>query len=211
MRPLTVAVPKGRVLAQLTPLLQQAGIDTAPLFADDRRLIKETNLGLRFLLLKPDDVPTYVEFGAADLGVSGRDVLLERRYDLYQPLDLRIGRCRMVVAGLAGAPVPAVPRVGTKYPRVATEHFASRGVHAEVIFLQSSVELAPLVGLCDVIVDIVETGGTLRDNGLVVREEICPVSSVVVANRAEFKLRRAEVEPLLAALRRAVEERAGGA
>ena len=151
-----------------------------------------------------------MEYGAADLGVSGRDVLLERRYDLYQPLDLRIGRCRMVVAGRAATLTPAVPRVGTKYPRVATEHFASRGVHAEVIFLQSSVELAPLLGLCDVIVDIVETGGTLRDNGLVIHEEICPISSVVIANRAEFKLRRAEVEPILAALRRAVEVRASG-
>ena len=204
MRPLTVAIPKGRVLAQLSPLLERAGVDTAPLFADDRRLIKETTGGMRFLLLKPDDVPTYVEFGAADLGVSGRDVLLERRYDLYQPLDLGIGRCRMVVAGLAGTPTPPVPRVGTKYPRIATEHFASRGVHAEVVLLQSSVELAPLVGLCDVIVDLVETGGTLRDNGLVIIEEICPISSVVIANRVEFKLRRGEVEPLLAALRRAV-------
>ena len=116
----------------------------------------------------------------------------------------------MVVAGRAATLTPAVPRVGTKYPRVATEHFASRGVHAEVIFLQSSVELAPLLGLCDVIVDIVETGGTLRDNGLVIHEEICPISSVVIANRAEFKLRRAEVEPILAALRRAVEVRASG-
>ncbi|MBN2195673.1 MAG: ATP phosphoribosyltransferase [Polyangiaceae bacterium] len=204
MRPLTVAVPKGRVLDKLSPLLGRAGIDTVPLFADDRKLIRETSAGMRFLLLKPDDVPTYVEYGAADLGVSGRDVLLERRYDLYQPLDLGIGRCRMVVAGLEGARAPAVPRVGTKYPRVATEHFASRGVHAEVIFLQSSVELAPLVGLADLIVDIVETGGTLRDNGLVIREEICPISSVVIANRAAFKLRRGEIDPLLAALRSAV-------
>lgn len=205
MRPLTLAVPKGRVLNKLTPLLIRAGIDTAPLFADDRKLIKETNGGTRFLLLKPDDVPTYVEFGAADLGVSGRDVLLERRYDLYQPLELGIGRCRMVVAGLAGVRPPAVPRVGTKYPRVATEHFAARGIHAEVIFLQSSVELAPLVGLADVIVDIVETGSTLRDNGLVILEEICPISSVVVANRAQFKLRRRQIDPLIAALRGAVD------
>jgi ATP phosphoribosyltransferase len=206
VRPLTVAVPKGRVLRQLTPLLERAGIDTRPLFADDRKLIKETTGGTRFLLLKPDDVPTYVEFGAADLGVSGRDVLLERRYDLYQPLDLGIGRCRMVVAGPAGATIPDVPRVGTKYPRVATDYFASRGIHAEVIFLQSSVELAPLVGLADVIVDIVETGGTLRENGLVVQQEICLISSVVVANRAQFKLRRADMTPLLEALRDAVVE-----
>jgi ATP phosphoribosyltransferase len=206
-RGLTLAIPKGRVLKVLAPLLEAAGIDMKPVLDDDRKLIKETTGGLRFLLLKPDDVPTYVEYGAADLGVSGRDVLLERRYDLYQPLDLGIGKCRMVVAGRVDQVIPPVPRVATKYPRIATEYFASRGVQAEVIFVQGSVELAPLVGLADVIVDIVETGSTLRENGLVERELICPISSVVVANRAQMKLRLAEIDPLIGALRVAVEQR----
>ncbi len=200
-RPLTLAVPKGRVLKVLAPLLRAAGVDAEGLLGDDRRLVRETPAGIRFLLLKPDDVPTYVEYGAADLGVSGRDVLLERRYDLYQPLDLGIGKCRMVVAGMAGQDPPPVPRVATKYPRVAAEYFASRGVQAEIIFVQGSVELAPLVGLADVIVDIVETGSTLRENGLVEREVITHISSVIVANRAQFKLRRREIDPLLTALR----------
>lgn len=205
MRPLTLAVPKGRVLRQLVPLLRRAGFDTARLEDDDRRLIREsTQGGLRFILLKPDDVPTYVEYGAATLGVVGRDVLLERRYDLYQPLDLGIGRCRMVVAGLPDTPMPAVPRIATKYPRITTEHFASKGIQAEVIFVQGSVELAPLTGLADFIVDLVETGTTLRENGLVEREVICDISSALIANRSLFKLRHAEVSPIVDQLRGAV-------
>jgi len=205
MPPVTLAIPKGRVNRVLAPLFQRAGIDPAPILADDRRLIRESADGrLRFLLLKPDDVPTYVEYGAADLGVSGRDVLRERRSDLYQPLDLGIGRCRMVVAGPVDAKVPPVPRVATKYPRTASEYFASHGIQAEVIYVGGSVELAPLVGLADLIVDLVESGATLRDNGLVERETIAPVSSVLIANPSLYKLRHAEIEPLIARLREAV-------
>jgi ATP phosphoribosyltransferase len=202
MRPLTVAIPKGRVQKQLVPLLDSAGLAASSLLDDDRTLVRETeDHRLRFLLLKPDDVPTYVEYGAADLGIVGRDVLLERRYDLYQPLDLGIGRCRMVVAGLPSKSPPAVPRVATKYARIATEHFASKGVQAEVIFVQGSVELAPLVGLADFIVDLVETGSTLKENGLVEYELIAEISSVVVANRSLFKLRHAEVSAVVEKLR----------
>ncbi len=205
MRPLTVAIPKGRVQRQLVPLLERAGFEAARLLDDDRTLIRESDGGtLRFLLLKPDDVPTYVEYGAADVGIVGRDVLLERRYDLYQPLDLGIGKCRMVVAGPNLATMPAVPRVATKYTRIATEHFASKGVQAEVIFVQGSVELAPLVGLSDLIVDLVETGSTLRDNGLVERETIRDISTVVVANRSLFKLRHSEVSAIIGRLRAAI-------
>lgn len=197
-RPLTIAIPKGRVSQVLAPLLERAGLGTKDLRADDRRLIRASDDGsVRFLLLKPDDVPTYVEYGVADLGVSGRDVLLERRYDLYQPLDLGIGRCRMCVAGRLGATVGARPRVATKFARIATEHFARKGVQAEVIYVGGSVELAPLVGLSDVIVDIVESGATLRDNDLHVLEEICEISSVLVANRALYKLRHHEIAPLV--------------
>jgi ATP phosphoribosyltransferase len=153
-------------------------------------------------LLKPDDVPTYVEYGAADAGVCGRDVLMERTCDLYQPLDLGVGRCRMVVAGVVGRAVPdGVPRVASKYPRCAAEHFARRGIQADVVYVQGSVELAPLVGLADLIVDLVETGSTLAQNGLEVREEVAAVSSVVVVNRAAYRLRHDRVQRLIEALR----------
>lgn len=198
MKPLVIAVPKGRVTRSLVTLFERAGIDARSLLAEERKLVRESGDGLlRFLLLKPDDVPTYVEYGAAVLGVSGRDILLERRYDLYQPLDLGIGKCRMVVAGPADARDPDVPRVATKYVRIAAEHFARRGVPAEIIYVQGSVELAPLVGLADLIVDLVESGRTLADNLLIERETIVEVSSVLVANRSLYKLRRDEVAPLV--------------
>jgi len=205
MKPLTLAIPKGRIIKTLAPLLERAGLDTAALLADDRRLIRESADGkYRFLLVKPDDVPTYVEYGTADLGVSGRDTLLERRYDLYQPLDLQVGKCRMVVAAEEGKTIPELPRIATKFPRIATEHFASKGVQADVIYIQGSVELAPLVGLADAIVDLVESGATLRENNLVERETICPISSVLIANRSLFKLRHAEIAPLIERLRAAI-------
>ena len=206
--PLTIALPKGRVQKAMSALLDKAGIDAGgALDGDDRRLVRDSADGsLRFLLLKPDDVPTYVEFGAADIGVSGRDVLFERRYDLYQPLDLGIGRCRMVVAAPLGyGALPDVPRVATKYPRITAEHFAARGRQVEVIFVQGSLEIAPLVGLADLIVDIVETGSTLRENKLGVIEDVAPISSVLVANRAAYKLRSAEIAPLIDALAKAIE------
>ncbi len=207
---LTIALPKGRVLRAVAPLLRLAGVEADALLADDRSLIREAPaMQLRFLLLKPDDVPTYVEYGAADLGVCGRDVLMERACDVYQPIDLGIGRCRMVVAGVTGRPAPTgVPRVATKYPRIATEYFARQGVQAEVVFVQGSVELAPLVGLADLIVDLVETGETLVQNGLEERVEIARISSVLIANRAAYKQRQDRVRPLVDALRRAVTARA---
>ncbi len=198
----TVAVPKGRVLKQLAPRLATMGVDPQTLLADDRRLVREDpRTGLRFLLLKPDDVPTYVEFGVADLGVVGRDVLLEREYDLYAPIDLGIGICKMVVAGLPRPAPPREPlRVATKFANIAARHFLASGRNVEIIYVQGSVELAPVTGLADVIVDLVESGETLRQNGLVVTEHVCDVSSVVVANRAAFKLKRAALAPVLEAL-----------
>jgi len=191
------------VLAQLAPVLAAHGVDTRDVLADDRRLVRrDPRTGLSFLLLKPDDVPTYVEYGAADLGVVGRDVLLEREYDLYEPLDLGIGRCRLVVAGFADRPLPRdrPVRVATKFPGVARRHFASTGVPVEIIFVQGSVEIAPIVGLADVIVDLVESGETLRQNGLAELTKIVDVSSVVVANRLSFKLHEPAVRSLVAAL-----------
>jgi len=194
------------VLKALSPLFKRAGLDASALEVEDRRLVRVSSDGaLRFLLLKPDDVPTYVEYGAAELGVCGRDVLLERGSDLYQPLELGVGKCRMVVAGPKAATLPEIPRVATKYARVATDHFARKGIQAEVIYVQGSVELAPLVGLADVIVDLVESGATLRDNDLSELETICPISSVLVANRSLYKLRHTEIQPLVERLRKAVE------
>lgn len=202
MRPLTIGIPKGRILKGLVPLFERAGIGMREVLADDRRLIRESDDGsVRFLMLKPDDVPTYVEYGVADLGVSGRDVLLERGYELYQPVDLGIGRCQMVVAGPPGVQIGTRPRVGTKFPRIATEHFARRGIQAEVIYISGSVELAPLVGLSDVIVDLVESGATLRENGLEVIEPVRDISSVLVANRSLYKLRHVEIAPFVERLR----------
>ncbi|MDB4946616.1 MAG: phosphoribosyltransferase [Labilithrix sp.] len=224
-RPLTIALPKGRTVKPVAKLLERAGVvstdvpeGTQPrpldvaLSDDSRALVRHARFGahaLELLLLKPDDVPTYVEYGTADLGVCGRDVLVERDVDVYQPLDLGIGRCRLVVAGRKGVPAGSsftgqMPRVATKYPRAAAAHFASRGVQVEIVNVQSSVELAPLTGLADVIVDLVETGTTLAENGLEVQEEILGISTLLVANRASYKLRLAIVGPLVDALRAAL-------
>jgi ATP phosphoribosyltransferase len=198
-----VAVPKGRVLPQIAERLSRAGIDGGVLLADDRTLVRDDpRSGIRFLLLKPDDVPTYVEYGAADLGIVGRDILMEREYDLYAPLDLGIGRCRLVVAGKPherGAPGRTL-RVATKFTNIAHRYFLSKGEQVDFVYVQSSVELAPLMGLSDLIVDLVESGVTLRENGLVEHEFICDVSSVVIANRVALKLKREPIARLLSEL-----------
>ncbi len=201
---LTVAVPKGRILAKLGAVLTRAGLDASPLEKDDRKLERATVDGrVRYLFLKPDDVPTYVEYGAADLGFSGRDVLDERGYDLYRPLDLGVGRCRMVVARPDGdRTIPEVPRVATKFAKIAERHFAQRGVQTEIVYVGGSVELAPLVGLADLIVDLVESGATLRENHLHEVETVLEVGTLLVANRAAYKLKAAEIGPYVDALRR---------
>ncbi len=203
---IVIAVPKGRVLEQLSARFEKAGIPTGALTAKSRKLVREGKAaGLSFLLLKADDVPTYVEYGAADLGVVGRDILMERDYDVFAPVDLDIGRCRMMVCGLPNEPITGrgerPVRVATKFPHIAEQYFRSRGIPVELIFCQGSVELAPLTGLADVIVDLVETGETLRQNGLVELEHIADISSVVIANRVGLKLRREAIEPILDALR----------
>lgn len=204
-QPITIAVPKGRVLKSLAARFARAGVEPSVLLDDDRRLVRTSHDGsVRFLLLKPDDVPTYVEYGAADLGIVGRDVLLEREYDLYVPLDLGIGRCKLAVCGLAGKPPSAEQlrplRVATKFPRSATRYYQLQRRQVEVVYVQGSVELAPITGLSDVIVDLVETGETLRQNGLEVFEDVAEISSVVIANVAAFKLGREPIRKLLAAL-----------
>ncbi|MCC6611624.1 MAG: ATP phosphoribosyltransferase [Burkholderiales bacterium] len=209
---LTLALSTGRIFDETAPLLAAAGIAVTERPETSRRLIIGTSRpGLRLLIVRATDVPTYVEYGAADLGIAGKDVLYEHGgTGLYQPLDLRIAACRMMVAvhegfDYAGAVRKGARlRVATKYIRAAREHFGGKGVHVDLIKLYGSMELAPLVGLADAIVDLVSTGNTLRANHLHAVEEIMPVSARLVVNQAALKLKRDLVQPLLAAFESAV-------
>jgi ATP phosphoribosyltransferase len=209
---LTIALAKGRILDQTLPLLARAGITPAENPESSRKLIIGSNRAdLRFVIVRPSDVPTYVAYGAADLGVAGKDVLLEHGGEgLYQPIDLRIGICRLVVAAsrsfdYAGAVKRGARlKVATKYVTTAREHFAGKGMHVDLIRLYGSMELAPLVGLADAIVDLVSTGNTLRANDLVVVEEILPISARLIVNPAALKLKREKMQPLLEAFAAAV-------
>jgi len=207
----TIALSKGRIYEETKPLLEAAGIVPAEDPEVSRKLILPTaNPGVRVIVVRASDVPTYVQYGAADLGVAGRDLLVEHGgRGLYQPLDLGIARCRMMVAVPEGFDYPAAVRrgarlrVATKYIRTAREHFAAKGVHVDLIKLYGSMELAPLVGLADAIVDLVDTGSTLRANRLKAVEEILAVSSRLIVNPASMKVKRAEVLPLIEAFERA--------
>lgn len=213
---ITLALSKGRILDETLPLLATAGITVDPRELSSRKLILPTaDPGLQIIIVRASDVPTYVQYGAADIGVAGKDVLLEHGGDgLYQPIDLGIGRCRMCVAVRRGFDYAgsvrsgARLRVATKYVAVAREHFAAKGVHVDPIKLYGSMELAPLVGLADAIVDLVSTGSTLKANDLIEVEEIMQISSRLVINQASLKTRRAELAPLLAALSRAIGQEA---
>ncbi|HET9762349.1 MAG TPA: ATP phosphoribosyltransferase [Casimicrobiaceae bacterium] len=217
MTALTIALPKGRILEETLPLLARAGLEPAEDPETSRRLIiGSSRPGVRFVVVRPTDVPTYVEYGAADLGVAGRDVLLEHGGEgLYQPLELGIGKCTMVVAAPRGFDYAGAVRrgarlkVASKYVAIAREHFAGKGMHVDLIRLYGSMELAPLVGLADAIVDLVSTGNTLKANDLVAVEEILPVSARLIVNPAALKLKRNEMQPLLERIAAAVGERAG--
>jgi len=199
-RPLTIALPKGRVLQQSGALFARAGYRLQPVLRESRRLVHDCG-PLRVLVVRAADVPTYVEYGAADLGVAGRDVLEEEGRDLYEPVDLGIGACRMVVAEPSARPVDLAShlhlRVATKYPAITRRYLEERGLAAEIIPLSGSVELGPLTGLADRIVDLTETGETLRQNGLVELETILEVTSRLVVNRASLKLRGATLAALI--------------
>jgi ATP phosphoribosyltransferase len=200
---LTLALSKGRLLPGAQALFRRAGL---PFPQDEGRRLVVSLEGLRFLFVKDSDVPTYVEYGTADCGIAGRDVLLESGSDVFEPLDLGFGQCRMVVARLVGAPDhrrASTVRVATKYPRVAAGHFRARGLSAEVIKLAGSVELAPALGLADCIVDLVETGRTLDENGLEAVEDVAACSARLLVNRASFHARRADVSGLIDRLREA--------
>lgn len=211
MEPITIALTKGRILKETLPLLAEAGIQPLEDIASSRKLIFETrDPAVRLVVLRGSDVPTYVQMGAADLGVSGKDMLLE--FDgagLYEPLDLGIARCRLMTAGIRGRELPQRRlKVATKFVNVARRHFAERGIQADIIKLYGAMELAPLMDLADLIVDIVDTGNTLRANGLEPLELIAPISSRLVVNRASLKRKYARIQSIIERLRDVVAVRA---
>jgi ATP phosphoribosyltransferase len=201
----SLALSKGRILEETRPLLERVGIRPKEDPERSRRLVIDTSRrDVRLIMVRASDTPTYVQHGGADLGVAGRDVLVEHGGEgLYQPLDLGIARCRMVVAVRKGFDYEAAVaqgarlRVATKYVKTAREHFAAKGLHVDLIRLYGSMELAPLTGLADAIVDLVATGRTLRENGLVAVDEILPVSARLIVNQAALKTKRAALQPLI--------------
>jgi ATP phosphoribosyltransferase len=203
---ITIALSKGRILEETLPLLEAAGILPTEDPESSRKLILPTqDPDVRIVIVRATDVPTYVQYGAADLGVAGKDVLIEHGgQGLYQPLDLQIAQCRMMVAVSEGFDYAAAVkpgsrlRVATKYVNIAREHFAAKGVHIDLIKLYGSMELAPLVGLSDAIVDLVSSGNTLRANNLIAVEEVMPISSRLVVNPAALKLKHERLQRMLA-------------
>jgi ATP phosphoribosyltransferase len=206
---LTIALPKGRVCEESLPLLAAAGILAEEDARDSRKLILKTNHAeLRLIIVRAADVPIYVQYGAADLGITGKDVLMEHGGEgIYEPLDLGIARCRMIVAGWAGAP-PMVgrARVATKYVNCTRRYYAQQGVQVEIIKLYGAMELAPLVGLADRIVDLVDTGNTLKANGLVPLEHVADISSRLIVNKAAMKMKHARVRGLIELIRTVLEK-----
>lgn len=210
MKPITFALAKGRLAEQTVALLEKCGIDCQALRSEGRKLIiEDEENGYRFLLVKPTDVPTYVEYGVADLGVAGKDTIMEANFPLYEMLDLGFGKCKLSIAGFPDARekqvTSAVKRVATKYPNIARRYYQSLGETIEVIKLNGSVELGPLLGLSDEILDIVESGRTLRENGLVVIKDVFDISARVVVNRVSLKTKGDRINAVMDALRAQVE------
>jgi len=206
MDPLVIALPKGRMQDEVLVLFKAAGYEISDKELASRRLIiSDTTGSLRFILAKPTDVPTFVEYGAADLGVVGEDVLRESGRDVYEPLALGLARCRLVLAGPPEARdrnlnlEPNI-RIATKYPSLALDYFARRGITVEIIPMNGSIELAPAVGLADLLVDLVQTGRTLRENGLIVLEEVMDSEAMLIVNRASHKLRFVAIREIISKL-----------
>lgn len=212
---ITIALAKGRLARQACALLERCGIDVSEVREESRKLVMyDRKNDIRFLMVKPTDVPVYVDHGVADLGVVGKDTLLEAGLPLYEMLDLGYGRCRLCVCGPA-EPVRSrvtsgVMRVATKYPRISKLFYDAKGENIEIIRLGGSIELAPILGLSDVIVDIVESGRTLRENGLCVLEEVCAVSARLAVNRVSLKTKSAALAPFIECMRTALAEERGG-
>lgn len=208
---ITIAIPKGRILQDSVTLFGKIGIDCQELLSDTRKLIFENpQQRMRYMIVRATDVPTYVEYGCADLGIVGKDTLMEQGKDLYEPLDLKFGYCRLVVAEPADLSRNDDPeswsdiRIATKYPNVTEKFFAGKGVQVEIIKLYGSIELAPLVGLSERIVDLVSTGETLKQNGLVEVETIAEITSRLIVNRASLKTRHKRISEIIGGLEKYV-------
>ncbi|MCF0103821.1 MAG: ATP phosphoribosyltransferase [Eggerthellaceae bacterium] len=204
---LNVALSKGRLGEKAYMIFAEAGFELPEVLRDSRKLIFENyKVGVRYFLVKPSDVLVYVQRGAADIGVVGKDILLEKGSEVYELLDLRLGKCRMAVAapkGFIESPDCSL-RVATKFEKIALEHYRSKGRNIEIIHLNGSIEIAPILGLSDVIVDIVETGTTLKENDLEVIEEILPISARLIANKSAFKFKNAEIEKIMTEVKKRI-------
>lgn len=211
---ITIAIPKGRILEESVKLFGKIGIDCTELLGNSRKLIFENETQrMRYMIVRATDVPTYVEYGSADLGIVGKDTLMEQDKDLYEPLDLKFGYCRMMVAEPAGLAKEDDPsrwsniRIATKYPHVTAKYFSAKGVQVEIIKLYGSIELAPLVGLSERIVDLVSTGETLKQNGLVEVETIADITTRLVVNRASLKTKHARISRIIEGLEEVIGSR----
>jgi len=206
---INIALPKGRLGNKAYKLLEDCGYTVTDLMEDSRKLVFENeSSGVRYFLVKPTDVPVYVSYGVADLGVVGKDVLIESNADVYSLMDLGIGKCKMCVAAknewVEDKSRPII--VATKFPNIATEYYAKEDRDIEIIKLYGSIELAPILGMSDVIVDIVETGTTLRENNLKVFEEIMPLSAQLIANKTNYKFKEKEIREVVAKLKEAIKK-----
>lgn len=209
---LTIALSKGRILKETLPLLEVAGITPNENIFESRKLIFDTNQdNIKLVVIRATDVPTYVEYGGADMGIAGKDVLMEHGgASLYEPLDLEIAKCKLMVAGLQGSePVKGRMRVATKFVSVARRYFAEQGRQVDIVKLYGAMELAPIMGLADRIVDIVDTGNTLRANGLEPMDFIASISSRLVVGQASMKMKHEQIQPLIARLEQAVADKRG--
>lgn len=204
---LTIAMPKGRIFEEAAELLRRAGYQLPPEFDDSRKLIIDVpEENMRFILAKPMDVATYVEHGVADLGIAGKDVMLEEDRDVYEVLDLKISACYLAVAGLPTArAVSVAPKIATKYPHVASKYFREQGEQVEIIKLNGSIELAPLIGLAERIVDIVSTGRTLKENGLVELERIQDITSRLIVNPVSYRMKDQVIDEMVERLSTVIE------
>jgi ATP phosphoribosyltransferase len=206
---ITFALPKGRLLKDTVEVLNSANIHASEVLKESRKLIFQFE-NFKFILVKPMDVPTYVYYGSADIGIAGKDVIEEKRYELYEPLDLKFGKCRLSVAEPENIAEPydleklSFIRVATKYPRITDSYFRSRGIHPEIITLYGSVELAPLVGLSDRIIDLVQTGSTLRANGLREVDVILETTARLIVNRASLKTKYSLIKNVIEKLKRQI-------
>ncbi|KKB38669.1 ATP phosphoribosyltransferase [Bacillus thermotolerans] len=207
---LTIAMPKGRIFEEAAALLREAGYKLPPEFDESRKLIIEVpEENMRFFLAKPMDVATYVEHGVADLGIAGKDVLLEEERDVYELIDLKISPCYLAVAGLPNTSIDEVaPKIATKYPSAASAYYRTKGEQVEIIKLNGSIELAPMIGLADRIVDIVSTGRTLKENGLVEYEKIVDITSRLIVNPVSYRMKDQEIGQLVSRLSEIISEKA---